>query len=151
MKTKVLLAVVALFFFSKTYAQDWDWDDDTQPKIRINFKNETKKDVWVLLHYLPYTGGDLPTEEENKRRWKSIGWFKISKGQTAYIGDTYNKIIYFYATTSTDFFGNYREWKGNYGFYFNGKTYGFREITMQQNEVIYKGDDVSDYTLRLVK
>lgn len=150
MKTK-LLFIVILFFCSKSYAQNWGWDDG-QRKIRIHFKNDTKKDVWVLLHYLPYTGGETPSEDENRNLWKTNGWFKISKGQSAYIGDTYNKVIYFYGTTSTDFFGNYREWKGDYGWYFNGKLYGFRRIEMAESEI--KQEDfssVADYTLRLVK
>jgi hypothetical protein len=146
------IPLLLLGFLFSTLAVQAQGLSGEQLKIRVQFKNESKKDVWVLISYLPYTGGNKISDEQARNSFMTNGWFKVSKGQTAYLFDTWNRIFYFYATTSTDFFGNWREWKGGYWYNFQGKNYGFRMITIGESEMKYDGDHlVADYTLRLTK
>lgn len=123
---------------------------NAQEKIQVTFKNDSKKDVWVLVQYLSHTyntNQGTPSESD----WIINGWYRVNKGQSAYLFDTKNRKYYFYATTSTDFFGNFREWKGNFYAYFQGKQYGFREIEIADSQVTYTDEGLMKYTLRLTK
>lgn len=139
----LLLVFLACFSMSLiTSAQD--------SKIQVTFKNDSKKDVWVLVQYLSHTYNTnygTPSESD----WIINGWYRINKGQSAYLFDTKNRKYYFYATTSTDFFGNFREWKGSFYAYFQGKEYGFREIEIADSEITYTDEGPLKYTLRLTK
>lgn len=123
---------------------------NAQEKIQVTFKNDSKKDVWVLVQYLSHTyntNQGTPSESD----WIINGWYRVNKGQSAYLFDTKNRKYYFYATTSTDFFGNFREWKGSFYAYFQGKQYGFREIEIADSQVTYTDEGTMKYTLRLTK
>lgn len=140
LRTLILLLCFCLPFFANAQ----------ESKIRVTFKNDTGKDVWVLVQYLP-SSYDISVGKPTDNDWIINGWYRIDKGKSSYLFDTNNRKYYFYANTSTNFFGNYREWKGNYYKYFQGKQYGFREVQINEPQVTYLEDGSMNYTLRLTK
>lgn len=95
----------------------------TQPKskpveiyYRIHVKNNCDETVNLLLRYKTIGGN-----------WVTKGWNRINPGAEAYIEDTKNRIIYYYAT------GNNTNWSGNENKVFNGKTYGFRKYSFTES------------------
>src|SRR5690606_5603522 len=108
-----LFFILCLFAFTNIYAQEGS-SKGTLKKIRVKLKNETKRDVWVLLSYVPYTDGKIPTVEETKNNWTGAkGWYRLNAGETRYLFNTYNQVFYFYAHTDKNFWGNQWEWSGS--------------------------------------
>lgn len=62
-------------------------DPVKDPFTRISVLNTCDSSIRVAIRYFSW----------NDNAWKSDGWWKVSPGQSAYIGNTANGIIYLYA------------------------------------------------------
>jgi uncharacterized membrane protein len=77
----------------------------------IHIKNETNEHIWVAIHYQPLGSSGFVSQ----------GWWELCPGECAYIADSINGTIYFYAySAESDLV-----WSGNDYFYVDGQLYPF--------------------------
>ncbi len=81
----------------------------------IYFKNKNNITISLLVRLL-----------NSKNKWQTMGWYNIKPGKDAYIGDTENSIVYYYAE------GGNGKWSGSNYRNFKGKRYGFAKWVIKK-------------------
>lgn len=73
--------------------------------MKVYFRNDTPVRIWIAVaHYSPDTcGGEYGN-------WATIGWFHFAPGQQAWVLETNNLNVYFYAESETG-----DTWSGRFG------------------------------------
>lgn len=95
---------------------DFPW---ASPLIKLKFKNNCDETVTVALHYM------------KDGEWISDGWWDVEPGETAYLGDTRNRIFYYYAYSDS------YSWKGSSYHNVKGERYGFKEVEIKDGSKTY--------------
>lgn len=145
-KSKLFLFV--LFF--TTYYNVFSQQDYTS-KIKLMILNDTKRDVYLAVKYVVYSEYRLKEEDFE---WQTKSWYFIKAGETIYVGDTNNRIFYYYAETTPNFFDQKLYWKGDY--YFDdddlSDDYPMKDYLMSKDDVVYDyNEGTYTFTLRLIK
>lgn len=93
---------------------------------RVKFKNNCSETVQLLVRFLDYSTGE----------WVTKAWYEIAPYETAYILNTKNATLYYYATSDS------YTWKGDEGnISHNGKNYELKKIkisTTTYGDYVYK-------------
>ena len=72
--------------------------------MKVYFRNDTPVRIWIAVaHYSPQTCGE-------HGNWATIGWFQYAPGEQAWVVETNNSWVFFYAESETGL-----TWSGNYG------------------------------------
>lgn len=90
--------------------------------FRLHYKNRCYKTIYTALHY-----------RDRDNRWITNGWWKLNRGQEAFVARTRNRIYYIYAQSEDgqDF------WRGSgrYSFRVRGQgPFNFQENRIGSNE-----------------
>lgn len=91
--------------------------DSKQQYDKLYFFNDCYYPVDLLIRFKNLNG-----------EWQTKGWYKIAPGKSAYIEDTRNSIVYWYAQDKTG------TWSGNNYKSFKGKSYGFKKWEITNDE-----------------
>ena len=94
---------------SSTTSTNYSYDYD-----KLYFENNCNDTAELLIQYK-----NLDDE------WVKNGWYSIAPGDNAYIANTKNSNVYWYAEDATG------SWTGEYDKTFKGKTYGFRKWVIE--------------------
>ena len=86
----------------------YEYGEYAEKLYKINFKNVCNKKLDLLIRFLNSNGN-----------WETKGWFTAKPGETIYVADTENGIVYYYARTKK------LEWNGTHYKTYKGKQYGF--------------------------
>jgi len=105
---------------------DDDGSREPETEYKIHFKNKCDETIHILIRTLK------PND-----KWLSEGWWTIKPGESAYVADSKNAIIYYYAESYT---GNHI-WPGSNHKNFEGKEYAFKKWDLSNKEkgVVTKG------------
>lgn len=73
-------------------------------RYKVNIKNGCSKPIWVAVHFKNYDkdpngSSCLGGGTHCVNKWITRGWWRLNPGQSKYIADTRNRIIYFSAHT----------------------------------------------------
>lgn len=98
--TIALAALTAMA--SSAYARGYD---------EIHIQNNTSEHLWVAVHYMPPGANGFVSE----------GWWELCPGESAYIVDSVNSNVYFYAYSAESDL----EWSGSDYFYVDGELTPF--------------------------
>mgnify|MGYP000091332665 CR=1 FL=1 len=91
--------------------------DEEEKVYKINFRNKTNDDVDLLIRIL-----------NKNNKWENHGWYYLDPGETAYLEDTKNRILYYYAESKN------KVWKGKNNRAFNGEKYPMKKFELAKGK-----------------
>lgn len=95
---------------------------DNSKRFKIYFKNKTSEKVEVAVRYKNMDG-----------EWETGGWYHIDPGDDAYLVETKNSIIYYYAEAIYEDW----VWSGDDNYYYvrnSDKKFGFKKKTAPESK-----------------